>query len=74
MTGPRTLKTVPSGEKAFIVAIEAGGRAQTRLESLGLLPGVEVDVLANGGGPMLVSVGQGRVVVEAGIAGKVLVA
>ncbi|MCK9241356.1 FeoA family protein [Desulfocurvus sp.] len=74
MTGPRTLKTVHTGEKAFIVGIDAGSRVLARLESLGLLPGVEVDVLANGSGPMLVSVGQGRVVVEAGIASKVLVA
>jgi ferrous iron transport protein A len=74
MTGPRTLKTVLAGEKAFIVGIDAGCKVQSRLESLGLLPGVEVDVLANGGGPMLVSVGQGRVMVEAGIASRVLVA
>lgn len=70
----QTLQTVKAGETAFIVAIDAGGKAQNRLESLGLLPGVEVSVIANNEGPMIVAVGEGRVMVERGIACKVLVA
>jgi ferrous iron transport protein A len=38
------------------------------------MPGVQVDVVANGGGPMIISVGEGRVMVERGIAEKVIVA
>ncbi|MBG0789205.1 MAG: ferrous iron transport protein A [Desulfovibrionaceae bacterium] len=74
MRSNKTLKSVAAGENAFVVAVAAGFRARTRLESLGIIPGVEVDVLANSRGPMLVSVGEGRVMVERGIAEKVLVA
>jgi ferrous iron transport protein A len=72
-TEHKTLKSVVAGENAFVVAINAGCKARTRLESLGIIPGVEVDVLSNGNGPMLVSVGESRVMVERGIAEKVFV-
>jgi len=74
MASRKTLKSVGAGENVFVVAVDAGMKARTRLESLGIIPGVEVDVLSNGSGPMLVSVGEGRVIVERGIAEKVLVA
>ncbi|WP_147822470.1 FeoA family protein [Salidesulfovibrio onnuriiensis] len=74
MNSTRTLNTVAVGETAFIVAVDAGYKARVRLESMGLIPGTAVDVLNNGGGPMIVSVGEGRIMVERGIAGKVLVA
>ncbi len=70
----KTLKSVIPGKTAFVVAVAAGFRARNRLESMGIIPGVEVDVLNNGNGPMIVSVGEGRVMVERGIAEKVLVA
>ncbi|KAB1437264.1 FeoA family protein [Pseudodesulfovibrio senegalensis] len=70
----RTLSSLTAGDSAMVVAIDAGRRAQTRLESLGLVPGVFVEIINNGRGPMLVCVGEGRVIVERGIAGKVLVA
>lgn len=74
MTSQKTLKGVGAGENAFILAVDAGAKARTRLESMGIIPGVEVDVLSNTSGPMLVSVGESRVMVERGIAEKVLVA
>ena len=74
MASQKTLKSVGAGENVFVIAVDAGMKARTRLESLGIIPGVEVDVLSNGNGPMLVSVGEGRVIVERGIAEKVLVA
>lgn len=74
MDSVRTLDKVAAGENALVVAISAGDKAQTRLESLGLVPGTEVGVINNGNGPMLVCVGEGRVIVERGIAGKVIVA
>jgi len=74
MSSQKTLESVQAGENAFVVAIDAGTKARTRLESLGIIPGVEVDVLNNGNGPMIVSVGESRVMVERGIAEKVLVA
>ena len=74
MPSQKTLRSVGVGENVFVIAIDAGWRARTRLESLGIIPGVEIDVLNNGGGPLIISVGEGRVMVERGIADKVLVA
>lgn len=74
MTTAKTLNTVAVGETAYIVAVDAGYKAKARLESMGLIPGAEVDVLNNGGGPLIVSLGEGRIMVERGIASKVLVA
>lgn len=74
MTAHKTLKSVGTGQNAFVVAVDAETKAKTRLESMGIIPGVEVDVLSNGNGPLLVSVGESRVMVERGIAEKVLVA
>ncbi len=74
METSKTLNSVEAGGSALVVGIRAGSKAQSRLESLGLVPGTMVEVLNNGGGPMLVCVGEGRVVVERGIAEKVLVA
>lgn len=70
----KALTAVHSGETAFVIAIDAGNKARVRLESMGIIPGVEVDVLNNGSGPMIVSVGEGRVMVERGVADKVLIA
>ena len=74
MPSRKTLKSLAAGENALVVAVDAGTRAKTRLESLGIIPGVEIDVLSNGLGPMLVAVGESRVMVERGIAEKVLIA
>lgn len=74
MSSHRTLKGARAGQSVFVVAIDAGAKARTRLESMGIIPGIEVDILSNDHGPMLVCVGESRVMVERGIAGKVLVA
>jgi len=73
MSEQKTLRSVGIGENAFVIAVDAGIRARTRLESLGIIPGVEVDILSNGSGPLLVSVGESRIMVERGIAEKVVV-
>ena len=69
-----TLNTISSGETAFVIAVDAGEKARVRLESMGIIPGTEVSVLTNENGPLIVSVGEGRVMVERGVAEKVLVA
>lgn len=74
MPNQQTLKSVKSGNNAFVIAIDAGEKARKRLESLGVFPGVEVGVLTNSNGPMLLSIGESRVMIENGIAQKVLVA
>ena len=74
MAGERTLQSIGAGETAYVLTVDTGVRARTRLESLGIIPGAEVKVFNNGRGPLIVSVGEGRVMVERGIAAKVLVA
>jgi len=74
MKSQKTLKAVMAGSNAFVIAVDAGQKARTRLESLGIIPGVEVDVVSNTNGPMLVSIGESRVMVERGVAEKVIVA
>lgn len=74
MSSSKTLDGVHAGENVFVIAVEGGFKAKTRLESMGIIPGVEVDVLNNAKGPMIISVGESRIMVGRGIAGKVLVA
>ena len=73
MKAHKTLKTVGAGQSAMIVAVDCGQKAQARLDSMGLIPGTEIGVLSNGKGPLIVRVGEGRVIVERGIAEKVVV-
>lgn len=70
---PKTLQSISAGESALVIAIDGGRKASARLEDLGILPGVMISVLANAHGPLLVSVGESRVMVERGVAGKVFV-
>lgn len=70
-----SLDRVDTGRVALVVGINAGVKATSRLEAMGILPGTQVSVLTNNlRGPMLVAVGDGRIMVERGIATKVLVA
>ncbi|CCH50167.1 FeoA family protein [Pseudodesulfovibrio piezophilus] len=70
----KTLSSVGSGQTAFVIAIDADNKAKIRLESMGIIPGIEVDVLNNASGPLIVSVGEGRIMVERRVAKRVLVA
>lgn len=68
------LNTLRSGATAQVCGVRAGCKARTRLASLGLIPGSMLHVVANPGfGPLLLSVGDSRLMVERGIAEKVLV-
>lgn len=66
------LTTLRSGACAEVNAICAGCKARCRLASLGLYPGCTLNVVANPGiGPLLLSVGESRLMVERGVAEKV---
>ncbi|SKA82466.1 ferrous iron transport protein A [Paucidesulfovibrio gracilis DSM 16080] len=69
----KTLKTMQPGDLALVVAVDGGCRVRSRLESLGILPGTQVEVLNNGNGPMIVSLGEGSLMIERGVAEKILV-
>lgn len=75
MEQEKTLATGKTGDNLFIIGTSSTGKSLKRLESLGIIPGVEVEVLANNTGtPLLVSVGESRVMVDRKIAEQVLVA
>lgn len=72
--GDASLVTMRSGSKAEVSGIRAGCKARSRLASLGLMPGSILQVIANPGvGPLLLSVGDSRIMVERGVASKVQV-
>lgn len=68
------LNSLRSGTRAQVHGITTGRKARCRLAALGLLPGSRLQVVANTGiGPLLLSVGDSRLMVERGIAAKVVV-
>ena len=68
------LSSVHPGKKALVVGLDAGRCLKCRLESMGLVPGIEVNIISNGGyGPLLVSIGEGRLSVGRGVAEKIVV-
>lgn len=72
--GDISLSTLKNGTRAEVSGICAGCKARSRLASLGLMPGSILEVVANSGiGPLLLSVGESRIMVERGIAMKVVV-
>ena len=72
--GETMLHTLRSGARGAVSGIMAGAKARCRLAALGLIPGSQLLVIANPGvGPLLLSVGESRLMVERGIAAKVLV-
>jgi len=60
-------------QPARIVEIRAGHRLKERLNGLGLLPGGEVEILQDNGGPLLLAIGDTRLALGRGMAHKILV-
>lgn len=66
------LTMVQQGLKVRLVGIDAGRNLQSRLADLGLIPGVEIDVIINSfRGPFIVGVKGSRVVLGRGMAAKI---
>jgi len=62
-----------SGEKVTVREIAGGLGVRRRLESMGLYPGEEVEVVSAQGGPIIVSVKGCRVGIGRGMAYKIMV-
>jgi DtxR family Mn-dependent transcriptional regulator len=72
--GPVVLGTVEAGRKVRIVALKAGRRLEARLAAMGLLPGTEVQIVANpSNGPSILAIRNTRLVVGRGMTDKILV-
>jgi ferrous iron transport protein A len=65
------------GEKGEIMAIRESGaghcNSDCRVEDMGFRIGKTVEILNNGGGPVLVRVDESRIAVARGIAMKIMV-
>lgn len=63
------LMMVGEGQKVRLRAVRGGRRLTSRLAAMGLMPGVEIQVLSNPGrGPFLVAVANSRIVLGRGMA------
>lgn len=69
------LAIVSPGRRVLVVGVDAGGGLQGRLAALGLVPGTEVEVIANSAkGPFIVLVKGSRLILGRGMAQKIMVA
>ena len=74
MTDMAMLTAVQPGRKMRVSAIESGPALKARLAAMGLLPGVEVEVIGRPTrGPVIVSVMGSRLVLGRGMAEKIAV-
>ncbi|MBN1102236.1 MAG: ferrous iron transport protein A [Deltaproteobacteria bacterium] len=69
------LAMVGAGRRVRLLAVDAGCGLQGRLASMGLVPGVEIEVLRNSmRGPFLIAVKGSRIMMGRGMAQKIMVA
>ena len=69
----RHLSSIRGGEKVVVKAV-AGGRDLTRrLREMGIHEGVKIEVAQNTGGPVIIILGNSRMALGQGMAGKILV-
>jgi len=68
---PLAIATV--GEKVRLENINGGENLIRRLTSMGMTPGVELSVVQDSGGPLLISVRDTRIALGRGMAQKVMV-
>ena len=71
--GALPLSMIGTGQPARLVKITAGRRLRRRLTELGLTPGVELRVLQDKGGPLLLAINDSRLALCRGMAHKIMV-
>ncbi len=67
------INVVEDGSEVTVARIAGGGECSRRLSELGIIPGARIQVVQNGGGPILLKVGESRFAIGQGMALKVLV-
>ena len=72
--GTFLLSAAEMGQTVRLVRIDAGKQLTHRLTELGLTPGVELLLVHDSGGPLLLSVRDSRVALGRGMAEKLYVA
>ncbi|NIA09648.1 MAG: ferrous iron transport protein A [Nitrospiraceae bacterium] len=61
------------GQKVLVKDIRGGRGLKQRLSSIGIVPGVYLELLRIGHGPALVKVGESRIAMGFGVTNKILV-
>ena len=72
-TGNLPLAMVGTGQVVKLVKVAAGKMLTRRLAELGLTPGVQLEILQDQGGPLLLAVRDSRLVLGRGMAHKIIV-
>jgi Fe2+ transport system protein FeoA len=67
------LTMVAPGERVRLLKVSAGESLSSRLNAMGLTPGVEVTVIQDSGGPLLLGVRDSRLALGRGMAQKIFV-
>lgn len=68
------LSMVQPGQKVRLVTVQAGRGLRARLAEMGLVPGVELEVInRNSAGPFIVAVKQSRIMLGRGMAHRIVV-
>lgn len=60
------------GEKLLIVKLKGSEGTVRRLIGMGLVPGIEVQIISNSAGSVIVGIGENRIGLGAGMAQKIL--
>jgi ferrous iron transport protein A len=67
------LSVMSEGAEVTVARLVGGGESMRRLSELGLVPGARVRIVQNGGGPLLLKLGDSRFALGQGMALKVFV-
>jgi len=67
-----SLSSAKEGQEVRVVYIHGGVNATKRLAEMGILPGVELKVVSNSIGPILVALGESRIAIGRCLASKVI--
>jgi len=69
-----SLAMVEAGTMVRLVSVQGGRELRSRLADMGLVPGTELRVIRNTGGPFIIAVKESRLALGRGMAQKILVA
>lgn len=67
------VSTCKRGDRLKVDRLCGGGEFRRSMAERGVVPGVRLEVLQNGGGPLLVKVGETRLVLGCGMGRMILV-
>ena len=67
------LTTVNPGQEVTLIDIQGGRGLKSKLYSMGLIPGVKLRIVGNGGGPIMIAINDTRLALGFGMARRIMV-